>query len=61
MPIIAGNWGSGKRGGGVSTLICAVRDDRQPDSDDEEPKCTFKYFSFMHLTKKLPGTVHSFE
>lgn len=30
------NYGSGKRGGSVSTLICAVIDDRPPD--DDEPK-----------------------
>ncbi len=27
--VTAGNYGSGKRAGGVSTLICAVRDDRR--------------------------------
>jgi DNA ligase 4 len=32
----AGNYGSGKRGGGVSTLICAVLDDEH--ANDEEPK-----------------------
>jgi len=31
----AGNYGTGSRGGGVSTLICAVVDDRRPDNDDE--------------------------
>lgn len=35
---VAGQYGSGKRGGGVSTLICAVLDDRQLDTEDEEPK-----------------------
>jgi len=34
----AGNYGSGKRGGGVSTLICAVLDDRRTADDDDEPK-----------------------
>lgn len=36
----AGNYGSGKRGGGVSTLICAVLDDRNSEQTDpdEEPK-----------------------
>ncbi len=33
-----GNFGSGKRSGGVSTLICAVLDDRMATSDDYEPK-----------------------
>jgi DNA ligase 4 len=37
----AGNFGSGKRGGGVSTLICAVRDDRNQMIDEDEPKCVF--------------------
>ncbi len=36
--IQAGNYGSGKRGGGVSTLICAVVDDRNAAQTDEEPK-----------------------
>ena len=34
----AGNYGSGKRAGGVSTLICAVFDDRRVYEDDEDPK-----------------------
>lgn len=34
----AANYGSGSRGGGVSTLICAVVDDRHQQDDDEEPK-----------------------
>nr|Q7Z7W5.1 RecName: Full=DNA ligase 4; AltName: Full=DNA ligase IV; AltName: Full=Polydeoxyribonucleotide synthase [ATP] 4 [Coprinopsis cinerea]BAC76766.1 DNA ligase IV [Coprinopsis cinerea]BAD93669.1 DNA ligase IV [Coprinopsis cinerea] len=42
--VVAGNYGSGKRGGGVSTLICAVMDDRRPDSDDEP-----KYSSFVRI------------
>ncbi|GJJ11285.1 DNA ligase (ATP) [Clathrus columnatus] len=33
-----GNYGSGKRGGGVSTLICAVRDDRNDTLDADEPR-----------------------
>ncbi len=37
---IGGNFGSGKRSGGVSTLICAVLDDRKATSDDDEPKYT---------------------
>ncbi|VDB87968.1 unnamed protein product [Peniophora sp. CBMAI 1063] len=32
--VVAGHYGSGKRGGGVSSLICAVRDDR---AKSEEP------------------------
>lgn len=33
----AGNYGTGRRSGGVSTLICAVFDDRR-DDDDDDPK-----------------------
>ncbi|KAF8582783.1 DNA ligase 4 [Ramaria rubella] len=47
--VVAGNWGSGKRGGGVSTLICAVRDDRQSDNEDDEPK----YSSFVRIGSGL--------
>lgn len=36
--IAAGNYGSGRRSGGVSTLICAVLDDRRVQNDDDEPK-----------------------
>ncbi|KAL9713673.1 DNA ligase (ATP) [Leucoagaricus gongylophorus] len=37
--VVAGDYGSGKRGGGVSALICAVFDDRREDLDeDDEPK-----------------------
>ena len=35
---LGGNYGSGWRSGGVSTLICAVLDDRRV-TDDEEPRC----------------------
>lgn len=39
MQIPGGNYGSGKRGGGVSTLICAVYDDRRSvENDDDEPQ-----------------------
>jgi hypothetical protein len=40
----AGNYGSGKRGGGVSTLICAVLDDRDAAQTDEELKCAMDIF-----------------
>ncbi|KAI0051030.1 DNA ligase IV [Auriscalpium vulgare] len=43
--VVAGNYGSGRRGGGVSTLICAVLDDRRSGDDDEEPK----YSSFVRI------------
>ncbi len=36
-----GNYGSGRRAGGVSTLICAVVDDRRHIDDEEEPKSVF--------------------
>lgn len=43
--VVAGNYGSGKRGGGVSTLICAVLDDRNVADTDEEPK----YSTFVRI------------
>ncbi|KAJ7760471.1 DNA ligase IV [Mycena metata] len=47
--VVAANYGSGSRGGGVSTLICAVVDDRRPADDDEEPK----YSSFVRIGSGL--------
>ncbi|KIK09022.1 hypothetical protein K443DRAFT_672060 [Laccaria amethystina LaAM-08-1] len=47
--VVAGNYGSGKRGGGVSTLVCAVMDDRRADEDDEEPK----YSTFVRIGSGL--------
>ncbi|KAJ6621385.1 DNA ligase 4 [Mycena sp. CBHHK59/15] len=47
--VVAANYGSGSRGGGVSTLICAVVDDRRPAEDDEEPK----YSSFVRIGSGL--------
>ncbi|KAF8074989.1 DNA ligase IV [Lyophyllum atratum] len=47
--VVAGNYGSGKRGGGVSTLICAVLDDRRTIDDDEEPK----YSTFVRIGSGL--------
>lgn len=35
----AGNYGTRKRSGGVSTLICAVLDDRH--AEDDEPRLEF--------------------
>ncbi|KAI0821590.1 DNA ligase 4 [Irpex lacteus] len=50
--VVAGNYGTGRRSGGVSTLICAVREDRrQEETDDDEPK----YSSFVRI-----GTGFSF-
>jgi DNA ligase 4 len=45
---LAGNYGSGKRGGGVSTLICAVFDDEHPN--DEEPKYKYIPLRYSFLT-----------
>lgn len=42
---IAGNYGSRRRGEGVSTLICAVLDDRRVTDNDEEPKYAQKSIS----------------
>ncbi|KAG1728061.1 ATP dependent DNA ligase domain-containing protein [Suillus paluster] len=39
--VVAGNYGTGKRSGGVSTLICAVLDDRRPEGDEEPKYSTF--------------------
>lgn len=43
--VVAGNYGSGKRGGGVSTVICAVLDDRNATDTNEEPK----YSTFVRI------------
>ncbi|KAJ6581402.1 ATP dependent DNA ligase domain-containing protein [Mycena capillaripes] len=47
--VVAANYGTGSRGGGVSTLICAVVDDRRPADDDEEPK----YSTFVRIGSGL--------
>ncbi|CDO73307.1 hypothetical protein BN946_scf185008.g69 [Trametes cinnabarina] len=39
--VVAGNYGSGRRSGGVSSLICAVLDDRRPNADEEPKYSTF--------------------
>ncbi|KAI8996590.1 DNA ligase 4 [Trametes punicea] len=46
--VVAGNYGSGRRSGGVSALICAVLDDRRYN-DDEEPK----YSTFVRIGSGL--------
>ncbi|THG99158.1 hypothetical protein EW026_g3144 [Hermanssonia centrifuga] len=43
--VVAGNYGTGRRSGGVSTLICAVLNDRPQNEDDDEPK----YSSFVRI------------
>ncbi|KAH7924280.1 ATP-dependent DNA ligase [Leucogyrophana mollusca] len=45
--VVAGNYGSRKRSGGVSTLVCAVLDDRHGDED--EPR----YSSFVRVGSGL--------
>ncbi|KAI0272769.1 ATP dependent DNA ligase domain-containing protein [Gloeopeniophorella convolvens] len=50
--VVAANYGSGKRGGGVSTLICAVLDDTNTIDADEEPK----YSSFVRVGSGLSYT-----
>ena len=57
---IAGNYGSGKRGGGVSTLICAVLDDRQPEMDDEEPKFVHRVSCVLALSTAVADIPLSF-
>ncbi|EED85575.1 predicted protein [Postia placenta Mad-698-R] len=42
--VVAGNYGTGRRSGGVSTLVCAVVDDRRP-ADEVEPK----YSTFVRI------------
>ncbi|KAG6335727.1 hypothetical protein ID866_3351, partial [Astraeus odoratus] len=39
--VVGGNYGSGKRAGGVSTLVCAVLDDRSALDNDEPRYSTF--------------------
>ena len=50
----AGDYGTGRRSGGVSTLICAVLDDRRAssDDDDDEPK----YTTFVRIGTGLTFT-----
>ncbi|OJT11573.1 DNA ligase 4, partial [Trametes pubescens] len=47
--VVAGNYGSGRRSGGVSTLICAVLDDRRIQNDDDE----HMYSSFVRIGSGL--------
>lgn len=46
--VVGGNYGTGKRAGGISTLLCAVIDDRSM-SDDEEPR----YSTFVRVGSGL--------
>ena len=54
----AGNYGSGKRGGGVSTLICVVLDDRDASQTDEEPKYVMDIFYLFERSNFPRGTAH---
>ncbi|KZV99983.1 DNA ligase 4 [Exidia glandulosa HHB12029] len=57
--VVGGNYGSGRRGGGVSTFICAVIEDRQ-ETEDEDPKYStfvrigsgFSYLDYEEIRKK---------
>jgi hypothetical protein len=44
----AGNYGTGKRSGDASTLICAVIDDRKPDLEEEEEELKSPLFFKVH-------------
>ncbi|RPD64440.1 DNA ligase 4 [Lentinus tigrinus ALCF2SS1-7] len=46
--VVGGNYGTGRRSGGVSTLICAVLDDRRVN-EDEDPK----YSTFVRIGSGL--------
>ncbi|THH05269.1 hypothetical protein EW145_g4922 [Phellinidium pouzarii] len=43
--VVGGNYGTGKRSGGVSTFICAVVDDRRNANDEDE----LKYSTFVRV------------
>jgi DNA ligase-4 len=45
MHYTAGNYGTGRRSGGVSALICAVLDDRRRVDEDDE----LKYSTFIRV------------
>ncbi|KAL1747949.1 DNA ligase IV-like protein [Schizophyllum fasciatum] len=47
--VIAGNYGTGKRSGGVSTLICAVYDDRRAEQGEDD----VKYSTFVRVGSGL--------
>ncbi|KAI0322809.1 DNA ligase 4 [Amylostereum chailletii] len=47
--VVAGSYGSGRRGGGVSSLVCAVLDDRKTPNEDGEPE----YSTFVRVGSGL--------
>ncbi|KAJ8095206.1 DNA ligase (ATP) [Marasmius tenuissimus] len=49
--VVGGNYGTGSRGGGVSTLICAVLDTRNSDDQSEQ-----KYSTFVRIGSGLTYT-----
>jgi DNA ligase 4 len=55
---IAGNYGTRKRSGGVSTLICAVLDDR--NADDDEPRSEVSSWWAPLSNAKLSSRYSSF-
>ncbi|KAF8892072.1 ATP dependent DNA ligase domain-containing protein [Infundibulicybe gibba] len=50
--VVAGNYGRGKRAGGVSTLVCAVYDDRLVDDDE------LRYSTFVQKPWKTWDPAH---
>ena len=47
---VAGNYGTGRRSGGVSTMVCAVLDDRRRVEEDDELKCVSTEPFYVRLT-----------
>lgn len=43
--VVAGNYGTGRRSGGVSTLVCAVADDQRASGEDNGPR----YRTFVRI------------
>lgn len=60
MEYTAGNYGTRKRSGGVSTLICAVLDDRH--TEDGEPRSDVLDIShqLLQVPAYLTGTALSY-
>ena len=56
---IAGNYGSGRRAGGVSTIICGVPNETHRD-ENGDPKCVLLR-TYMGSLKLLTGSCVSFD
>ena len=56
----AGNYGSGKRIGGVSTLVCAVLDDRPSEGGDDEQKYESRFAGLTYIHHFIADTTHLF-